>query len=141
MSGNRRFGRYKVDALRDVLSAYADSLIGGDEGASQVVEQHPDEVSALEDLFEVSSQLYDALVSVKPKPRFVSDLRTELQKSQTALVASRREERRRRVMQITNTLGTILAILAITALLTRVVAVIIMLMTLRARRRRPVAAA
>lgn len=140
MSNSRGSGRYKIDVLRDVLSAYADSLIDRDEHASQVVEQHPDEVSALEGLLEVSSQLHDALVSVKPKPRFVSDLKTELQKSKAVLVASRQEERRRQITRITNTIGMFLAVVAITALLTRVISIIIMLMTLRARRRRPAAA-
>lgn len=140
MSAERSSGRYKVDVLRDVLSAYADSLIDRDEHASQVVEQHPDEVSALAELLNVSSQLHDLLVSVKPKPRFVSDLRTELRKSQTALVASRQEHRRRHAAQITKTIGMVLSIMLIIALLTRVISAIIMLRALRARRRRPAAA-
>lgn len=133
------FSRRKLEALRDVLSAYTDALVSADEHASEVLEEHPDEVSALEDLFGVSYQLHEMLVPVKTRPRFVSDLKTELQNSQKSLVMSRQERRRRQAAQLINTFGVILSIVAVTALLTRLIGVIIIIMKLRSRRRRSVA--
>jgi hypothetical protein len=133
------FGRRKLEALRDVLSAYTDALVGSDERASDVLKQHPDEVSALEDLFDVSYQLHEMLVPVKTRSRFVSDLKTELQNSQKSLVMSRQERRRRQATQLVNTIGIILSIMAVTALLARLIGAIIIIMKLRSRRRRSVA--
>lgn len=135
------FSKHKIRALGEALNAHADLLVNNnDEYASSLLEQYPDDVSVLEELFKVSCQLHEIMSPINPRSRFVSDLKTELQESQTALAVSRQERRSRNARRLTNTLGTVLSILAVTALLTRVIGVIIMLMTLRARRRRSVAA-
>jgi hypothetical protein len=133
-------GKRKIEALGDALSVHADSLVNNnDEYASSLLEQYPDDVSVLEELFKVSYQLHEIMAPVRPRSHFVSDLKTELQKSQTALVASREKQHQRNATRLINTLGTVLSILAVTALLTRLIGAIIMLMTLRSRRRRSVA--
>lgn len=133
----RNVGKHKAEVLGDALIAYADALANdNDMSVSTLLEQYPDDVSALEELFKVSIDLHEMLAPVQPRPHFVSDLRSELRESQTALVASRLEQRRRNATRIANTLGTVVSILVVTALITRLLGVIIMLVTLRARRRR-----
>lgn len=135
-------GKRKVEVLNDILSAYTDALVNSDddEYALSLLKQYPDDISVLEDLLNVSCQLHDIMSPVKPRSGFISDLKTELRESHTALVADREDQYRRRVTRVTNTLGTVLSILAVTALLAQLIGAIMMLLTLRARRRRSVAA-
>jgi hypothetical protein len=133
---NQGSGKSRSKTIDEAVSTHVDSLVDGKECAPQLLEQYPDEATVLEGLFQVSDDLYDALVPIKPRAQFVSTLKGDLKQSKATLLAEAQERRRIRMTRAINTAGMIVSVLAVTAVLTQLIGVIVMVLVYRSKRRR-----
>lgn len=107
--------RIKQD-IEEVLVTYAESLVR-DQPRGLKPTSYPDELSPLIDL---SGRLHDTLHPIQPSGEFVSGLNTRLSEGWQLTMLQRK-----RLIQLTKTMGVIVSLLAVAAVTTQIIGVII----------------